>query len=146
MMKLQSQIHGARKELGIKKLLLKNRKKLDYFLRSDIDRYLKNHTELNLIYRFKERLYEFYRTKGVVKAARGLYKLIDELKKQEHPALKKLGKTLQTWRIEVLSYFATGLTNARTEAFNKTAKLVQRRACGYKSFKNYRLRTLNACA
>jgi transposase len=146
MMKLQSQIHGARKELGIKKLLLKNRKRLDYFLRSDIDQYLKNHQELNLIYRYKEKLYEFYRTKGVVRAARGLYKLIEDLKNQNHPSLKKLGKTLHAWRKEVLIYFATGLTNARTEAFNKTAKLVQRKGCGYKSFKNYRLRTLNACS
>ena len=35
---------------------------------------------------------------------------------------------------------------ARTEGFNGKAKLVIRRAYGYKSFRNYRLRLLSACA
>ncbi|MBY0555409.1 transposase [bacterium] len=36
-------------------------------------------------------------------------------------------------------------TNAFTERMNGTGKLVQRRAFGYKNFRNYRLRTLSAC-
>jgi Transposase len=43
-------------------------------------------------------------------------------------------------------HFGTGLTNARTEGFNNKAKLVKKRAYGYRSFRNYRLRLLNACA
>jgi transposase len=74
------------------------------------------------------------------------YKFINQLKGTGHKALLKLAKTLERWKKEILLYFETGLTNARTEAFNRTAKLVQRKACGYKSFKNYRLRTLNACS
>jgi transposase len=50
------------------------------------------------------------------------------------------------WRTEILAYFATGLTNGRTEGFNNKAKVVKRRAHGYRSFVNYRLRLLNACA
>ncbi|MCB9060760.1 MAG: transposase [Halobacteriovoraceae bacterium] len=38
------------------------------------------------------------------------------------------------------------ITNARTEAFNNRCKLVQRRAYGFKSFGNYRLKVLNACS
>lgn len=145
-MKMQKEIHGHRQELLLKKLVLKNRLKMDYFLRCDIDRYLKQHPELNMIYRFKERLYEFYRTKGMVRAVHGLYRFINQLKGTGHKALLKLAKTMERWKKEILLYFETGLTNARTEAFNRTAKLVQRRACGYRSFKNYRLRTLNACS
>jgi transposase len=37
-------------------------------------------------------------------------------------------------------------SNGPTEGFNGKAKLVKRRAYGYKSFKNYRLQLLNACA
>lgn len=145
-MKMQREIHGHRQEMLFKKLVLKNRMNLDYYLRSDVDKYLKQHPELDLIYRHKERLYEFYRTKGVVRAVRGFYKLVNQLKGTGHKALIKLAKTMERWKKEILLYFETGLTNARTEAFNKTAKLVQRKACGYKSFKNYRLRTLNACS
>ena len=50
------------------------------------------------------------------------------------------------WRIEILEHFRTGLTNGRTEGFNNKAKLVKKRAYGYRSFRNYRLRLLNACA
>jgi transposase len=46
------------------------------------------------------------------------------------------------WRNEILAYFGTGLT----EGFNNKAKLVKKRAYGYRSFRNYRLRLLNACA
>ena len=38
------------------------------------------------------------------------------------------------------------LTNGRTEGFNNKAKVVKKRAYGYRSFRNYRLRLLNACA
>ena len=145
-MKIQKDIHGHRQELLLKKLILKNRINLEYFLRSDVDRYLKQHPELDIVYRFKERLYEFYRTKGIVRAVHGFYRLISQLKSTEHKALLKLARTMERWKKEILLYFETGLTNARTEAFNRTAKLVQRKACGYKSFKNYRLRTLNACS
>jgi len=44
-------------------------------------------------------------------------------------------------------HFLCRLTNARTEGFNGKAKLVIRRAYGYKkSFRNYRLRLLSCCA
>src|SRR6185312_6091191 len=62
------------------------------------------------------------------------------------PELQTLRRTLMRWRHEILEHFATGLTNARTEGFNNKAKLVKKRAYGYRSFRNYRLRLLNACA
>ena len=37
--------------------------------------------------------------------------------------LKRLRRTLMSWREEILAYFETGLTNARTEGFNNVAKL-----------------------
>jgi len=38
------------------------------------------------------------------------------------------------------------LQASRTEGFKGKAKLVIRRAYGYKSFRNYRLRLLSCCA
>ena len=57
-----------------------------------------------------------------------------------------LRRTLMRWRREILGYFLCRLTNARTEGYNGKAKLVIRRAYGYRSFRNYWLRLLNACA
>ena len=62
------------------------------------------------------------------------------------PVMTRTGDV--TWdqaAYEILAYFGTGLTNGRTEGFNNKAKLVKRRAYGYRSFRNYRLRLLNAC-
>ena len=50
------------------------------------------------------------------------------------------------WRRDILAYWQTRATNGMTEGFNGKAKLVKRRAYGYRSFTNYRLRLFNACA
>jgi transposase len=74
-----------------------------------------------------------------------LTRLTDILAKSTLKELKRFRRTLKSLRKEILAYFENRLTNARTEGFNNVAKLVQKRAYGYKSFQNYRLRLLNAC-
>jgi transposase len=61
------------------------------------------------------------------------------------PELRTLRQTLHRWRSAILNYWTSRQTNARVEGFNNKAKLVKRRAYGYISFENYRLRLLNAC-
>jgi transposase len=53
--------------------------------------------------------------------------------------------TLRRSCTEILNDLSTGLTNARTEGFNNTAKLVKRRAYGYRNDENDRLRLLDTC-
>lgn len=144
-MKEGASIHGHRAELKTRRKLLMSRTKLDYFIRCEIDRYLGSYPRLNELYRAKERLFELYRTRGTKRAAMALHKLIEKFKASENLALQKLSKTLKKWRREILAYFAFGLTNGFTERMNGTGKLVQRRGFGYRSFKNYRLRTLSSC-
>jgi transposase len=62
------------------------------------------------------------------------------------PEIQTLRRTPRRWKHEVLAYFDTGIPNGRAEGFNLDAKLVKRRAFRYRSFRNYRLRLLNACA
>lgn len=38
-----------------------------------------------------------------------------------------LRRTLRSWRNEILAYFKTRLTNARTEGFNNVAKVAEAR-------------------
>ena len=97
------------------------------------------------IYEAKEALHSFYRVRSHKQASRVLTKLTDTLALSPLPELKTLRSTLVRWRNEVLNYWHCRLTNARTEGFNTKAKLVKRRAYGYISFENYRLRLLNAC-
>jgi transposase len=137
---------GDRRTAQIGRLLLRNGKDLDYFTRSAVWEWLNAHPEIKNLYAWKERLHGFYRIKGYDRAGSALTAMTDELAGAEQKELKTLRRTLMRWRKEILNYFKTGLTNARTEGFNNLAKLVQRRAFGYKNFQNYRLRLLNACA
>jgi transposase len=144
-MKAGKDIHGHRQELKTRRKLLRSRIKLDYFVRSEIDQYLKNHEKLNELYRWKEKIFEFYRIKGYGRASVAFNKLMEAMAKSGLAEIQKLLRTFKRWRHEIVRYFAEGYTNAFTERMNGTGKLVQRRAFGYKSFRNYRLRVLSAC-
>jgi transposase len=83
---------------------------------------------------------------GIDRATHALRNLAQQWAASLQPEIQTLRRTLLRWKHEWLAYFDTGITNGRTEGFNLKAKLVKRRAFGYRSFRNYRLRLLNACA
>jgi transposase len=140
------EITGDRRTLRIKRLLQKNRKDLDYFDRQNVDRWLSDYPELNLIYRFKEKLHELYRNTHYDRAVKSFDRLILELGMTDTPELLTLRKTLRSWREEILNYFKKRITNAMTEGFNRVASLEKNLGFGYRNEKNYRLRFLSACA
>lgn len=142
----RKEITGDVRKNPVRKLLLRSGKKLEYFEKKSLYRWLEENPDLKEIYHFKESLYGFYRILGYNKAKRALVKLTDRMALSYLPEIKTLRRTLMRWREEILNYFKTGLTNARTEGFNNVAKLVQKRAYGVKSFEMYRLRYLSACA
>lgn len=140
------EITGSRADAKARRLLTCSSHKLDHWERVAIWNYLEQYPELQELYRWKERLHKFYRMKGYYRAHLALREMCDEMAFSLLPEIKTLRKTLLKWREEILNYFLTGLTNGRTEGYNNLAKLVQKRAFGYKSFRNYRLRLLSACA
>lgn len=140
------EITGDRRTLRIKRLLQKNRHRLNYFEKQDVDRWLKNYPEINMIYRFKEKLHELYRNTHYDRAVAGFNRLINELKMTDIPELQTFKTTLEKWRTEILNYFKKRITNAMTEGFNRIASLVKNLGFGYKNEKFYRLRFLTACA
>lgn len=140
------EVTGDRRSMAIRRLLLRNRHALDFWKKLEIDRFLQNYPALREVYLAKEALHALYRTRGVDRASRAFERLLQRCDTSELPELATLARTLRRWRNEVLAYFDTGLTNGITEGFNLKAKLVKRRAFGYRSFRNYRLRLLNACA
>jgi transposase len=146
LMKKRYEITGTRADAKARRLLLCSSHKLDHWERQAIWNYLDRYPDLQELYRWKELLHRFYRTKGSNKAARALTLITDRMAESKLPEVKTLRATLKRWRTEILNYFESRLTNGRTEGYNNLAKLVQRRAFGYKSFKNYRLRILSVCA
>ena len=143
-MRRRKEITGDRASWRARSLLLISNIHLDPWDRKVLWEYLDEFPELKEVYAFKESLHAFYRIKGYNRAKKALTKLTDRMAKSELKEIKRLRKTLVKWRQEILNYFRTGVTNARTEGFNNIAKLLQRTAFGFKSFKNYRLKVLNA--
>jgi len=96
------------------------------------------------VYMAKEALHRLYRCRGYKKARRSLIKILDWLAHSKLKELQRLRKTLMNWKNEILNFFKTRITNAKTEGFNNVAKSIIKRAYGFRNFNNYRLRVLNA--
>ena len=139
-------ITGDQRTNPIRRLLLRNGRDLDARTRWVLRTWLAEYPALRELYDAKEALAGFYRIRSSKQASRVLTEITDRLARSALPELQTFRATLMRWRNEVLAYFRTRATNGMTEGFNGKAKLVKRRAYGYKSFTNYRLRLLNACA
>ena len=146
-------IHRRIKELGLGRealpfyrLLRKNPLKLTLRQRWDVQTWLANKPALRELWTWKAAINRLYRTLGHGRARRALIAMLNDMSASSLPEVQTLRTTLYRWQREVLAYFLCRLTNARTEGFNGKAKLVIRRAYGYRSFRNYRLRLLNSCA
>lgn len=141
----RKEITGDVRTNPIRKLLLRNGSKLEYFEQKALHHWLEQYPTLKEIYYYKEALHKLYRTRRTKAARWALIKLTDQMASSQIKEIKTLRRTLMKWREEVLNYFENRITNARTEGFNNVAKLIQKRAYGVKSFKFYRLRYLSAC-
>ncbi len=135
-----------REALPLYRLLRRNPLKLSPEWRWRLRCWLADKPALRELCALKEALHRLYRIKGHRRAKDALTRLTDAMALSSLPEVRTLRTTLVYWRREVLGYFITRLTNARTEGYNGKAKLVIRRAYGYKSFRNYRLRLLSSCA
>ena len=61
------------------------------------------------------------------------------------PEAHRLAATIETWWPAVEAFLATGISNARTEATNRLAKEVSRRACGFRNPTNHQRRVRLHC-
>jgi len=145
-LKKRRSITGTNADRKARGLLLMNGKRLGYFEKLAIRRYLERYPELQELYDWKDALHGFYQIRGQRRAQVALYHMLDGMKESQLPEIKRLRKTLVNWQEEILNYFAFRITNARVEGFNCKASLVRRRAYGYRNHQHYRLRLLSACA
>ncbi|MBI99843.1 MAG: hypothetical protein CME67_01320 [Halobacteriovoraceae bacterium] len=144
--KYRKEVTGDRRSNPIRNLLLTNRKRLQPYQKRAVTRFCSENPNVNEVYRFKERITNFYNIKGFNQASRVLTKITDDMARSKLKEIRTLRKTLMKWRKEILRYFKTGLTNARVEGFNRKCKLIQRTSYGLRSFENYRLRALYSCS
>jgi len=100
------------------------------------------HDELLGAWLAKESVRDIYLTDNRPDAALLIDKAIAGCADDEVPEIRSLGKTLASWRTEILAHHDTGASNGPTEGLNLCVKKVKRCGHGFRSFENYRLRVL----
>jgi transposase len=90
----------------------------------------------------KESVRDVYLADNVADAATLLDKAIVACSNDEVPEVRSLGKTLASWRSEILAHHDTGASNGPTEGLNLCVKKVKRCGHGFRSWEHYRLRVL----
>ncbi len=102
------------------------------------------------IYELKEQLCALLRLKQQSKNAcrehiQRLLALIATLRQSRLEPAVTLAKTLSDWTQEIVRMWRFSRNNGITEGFHRKMKLIQRRAYGFRSFHNYRLRVIAQC-
>jgi len=77
--------------------------------------------------------------------ARSLFTFINDLAKSGFEPLITLANTLRSWAEPIACMWRFTKNNGITEGFHRKMKLIQRRAYGFRNFRNYQLRVLAAC-
>ncbi len=90
----------------------------------------------------KESVRDIYLTEDATEAELLVDKAIAGCCADDVEEIRSLGKTLSSWRTEILAHHRTGSSNGPTEGLNMAVKQVKRCGRGFRSFENYRLRVL----
>jgi transposase len=124
--------------------------RLDPLQRQRLALILAQHPQLQPVYDMKERICRLLCLKRLSKHAcrqriAELLGLIQTLRESGLPAALTLAKALSDWREEIARMWRFSRNNGITEGFHRKMKLIQRRAYGFRSFHNYRLRVIAQC-
>lgn len=136
---------GDDRKNPIRKLLLRERRKLKPYEKRAITKWLAQYPEIKEVYEYKEQMHRIYRMRGYKKAKYHFIKMLDRMASSTVVRVSTLRTTLLSWKKEILQFFITRISNGRTEGFNRKAKLIQRASYGIRNFENYRARLLDAC-
>jgi len=74
-----------------------------------------------------------------------LYRFLSWCIDSQIPELLTLATTIDTWWPEINAFITTGITNARTEGYNRIVKQVGRIAFGFRNTANQKRRIRFAC-
>jgi len=140
--------HRGRKDdplFGVRRLLTRGYERLSDRQLARLERALRwgdPYDEVGGAWAVKEQLRTVY-TQPTLPAARTELSFFYELAADAGtPEVVRLAKTIKRWEPEVLNYFTTRRTNARSEAQNLITEKLRRVAHGMRNFENYRLRLL----
>lgn len=130
---------------GVRRLLTRGYERLSDRQRARLDEALRigdPFDEVGGALAVKEQLRTVYTAPTTTAAKRELAIFYQLAKMAGTPEVLRLSRTIKRWEPQVLSYFTTRRTNARSEAMNLTTEKLRRIAHGMRNFDHYRLRLL----
>lgn len=99
--------------------------------------------EVRMTWHAKETLREFYAVEEPAAAGEFIDQLISEFLDKSHPVeVQALGRTLRTWRDQILAWHKAKVSNGPTEATNNLIKRIKIIGFGFRKFGHYRTRVL----
>jgi transposase len=141
-------------ELGWKRawlgILRMRQDRLDPERRQRLTRLFTLHPQLKPVHEMKEKICALLCLKTLSKRAchhriPELLKAIQTLQQSGLLAALTLAQSLSDWKEEIVRMWRFTRNNGITEGFHRKMKLIQRRAYGFRSFNNYRLRVIAQC-
>ena len=101
------------------------------------------HGHVQAAWHAKESVRELYGVQDYELASVFIDELIRDMKDSTWPPeVRSMGRTLAKWRDPIIAWHKLRISNGPTEAMNNLAKRVKRVGFGFRSFRNYRIRTL----
>jgi transposase len=140
--------HRGRKDdplYGVRRLLTRGYERLSNRQRSRLELALRHGDptdEVGGAWAVKEQLRTVYAATTLSRARTELERFFALARQAGTPEVLRLANTIRRWQPQVLSYFVTGRTNARSEAQNLITEKLRPIAHGMSNFEHYRLRLL----
>jgi transposase len=131
-------------------LLRRRADRLDPQQRHRLHKLFELHPQLEGVFAMKEKICRLLCLKQLSKPScrqkiPELLHVIETLKQSGLEAALTLGNSLSEWIQEITRMWRFSRNNGITEGFHRKMKLIQRRAYGFRSFSNYRLRVIAQC-
>lgn len=99
--------------------------------------------EVTTTWHAKEAVRDIYTHSDADLASAWIDELVVDMSSQDKPPeVRSLARTLTRWKDHIVAWHKEKLSNGPTEAANNLIKRVKRAAFGFRSFKNYRIRSL----
>lgn len=135
---------------GLLSLMRRHAWKLKADQKHRLSIYLGSIPGLRAVYEFKQRLNWLMGLKTLRADQCSQYipeflEAIAKLKGSGFEPMRKLGRTLDSWKEEIVRMWRFSKTNSITEGLHNKMEMLSRRAFGFRNFNNYRLRVRVHC-
>lgn len=140
----------GRKNRGLLSLMRRHEKNLSIDQRNNLSKYLDQIPALKVVYHFKQKMCDLMSLKHLTHNKFREYipillSMIDQLKASGFAPLRSLGETLDSWKEEIGRMWRFTKNNSITEGLHNKIERIQRQACGFRNFSNYRTRIKVMC-